>query len=213
MGALNDSAVEFPFAVPVLRHRWDDAAALNGSLRAAILAQEARSAGTAKSNAGGWQSSQDFLRWTGEAGRTLTARMAEAVNHATGRLIAALGTDAARTAQFSWKIAVWANVNRRGAYNKVHLHPGATWSGVYYVDAGDPPPPERRESGRLSLLDPTTAAQMTFLTGLLRPSLEVAPEDGLMILFPSYLPHMVHPYHGERPRISIAFNAHKDPYP
>jgi uncharacterized protein (TIGR02466 family) len=209
VAALKDAAVEFPFVVPIVRHVWDDSASLNQALGEAILAQEGRSTGNRKSNVGGWQSSQDFLAWTGDAGRALAARMVEMANHATAQLLARLGTDKARTAQFSWKIAIWANVNRAGDYNKVHLHPGATWSGVYYVDAGD----AGAEGGRLSLMDPSPAAQMTFLSGLLRPTLEVTPAAGLMVLFPSYLPHMVHPYRGERPRISIAFNAHKDPYP
>jgi uncharacterized protein (TIGR02466 family) len=209
VAALKDAAVEFPFVVPIVRHVWDDSASLNQALGEAILAQEGRSTGNRKSNVGGWQSSQDFLGWTGDAGRALAARMVEMANHATAQLLARLGTDKARTAQFSWKIAIWANVNRAGDYNKVHLHPGATWSGVYYVDAGD----AGAEGGRLSLMDPSPAAQMTFLSGLLRPTLEVTPAAGLMVLFPSYLPHMVHPYRGERPRISIAFNAHKDPYP
>lgn len=209
MAALKDAAIEFAFAVPVVRHVWEDSAALNRALAEAVLAQEARSGGKSKSNVGGWQSTQDFLTWTGEAGRTLAGRMGEMINHATQQLLARFGTDKARAAQFSWKIAIWANVNRAGDYNIVHLHPGATWSGVYYVDPGDP----GAEGGRLSLLDPSPAAPMTFLTGLIRPTLEVTPAAGLMVLFPSYLPHMVHPYRGARPRISIAFNAHKDPYP
>ncbi len=213
MGALSATRIEFPFVVPILRHHWDDSAALNAALRDAILAQEGRSPGTRKSNAGGWQSTQDFLQWTGEAGRTLAGRMVEAVNHATAKLLDGFGTATAASARFSWKLAIWANVNRRGDYNKVHLHPGATWSGVYYVDAGDPPPAAAPDAGRLSLLDPMPAALMSFLAGLVRVTLEVAPADGLMVLFPSYLPHMVHPYAGERPRISIAFNAHKEPYP
>ena len=34
------------------------------------------------------------------------------------------------------------------------------------------------------------------------------PEAGMIILFPSYLQHSVRMYHGERPRISVPFNAH-----
>jgi len=30
----------------------------------------------------------------------------------------------------------------------------------------------------------------------------------MLILFPSYLQHSVRMYHGERPRICVAFNAH-----
>lgn len=42
---------------------------------------------------------------------------------------------------------------------------------------------------------------------------QITPGAGLMVLFPRYLVHGVNPYFGERPRISIAFNPMKDPYP
>jgi hypothetical protein len=35
----------------------------------------------------------------------------------------------------------------------------------------------------------------------------VTPEVGMLVLFPSWHLHAVHPYHGETERISIAFNA------
>ena len=31
---------------------------------------------------------------------------------------------------------MWANINRKGEGNAFHSHPGAFWSGVYYVDDG-----------------------------------------------------------------------------
>jgi hypothetical protein len=34
-----------------------------------------------------------------------------------------------------------------------------------------------------------------------------------MILFPSYVPHDVLPHRGDCPRISIAFNVRKEPFP
>jgi hypothetical protein len=34
-----------------------------------------------------------------------------------------------------------------------------------------------------------------------------------MVLFPSYVPHAVAPDQGDRPRISIAFNGRKEPFP
>jgi hypothetical protein len=34
-----------------------------------------------------------------------------------------------------------------------------------------------------------------------------------MILFPSYVPHAVPPHHGDRPRISVAFNVRREPFP
>jgi hypothetical protein len=48
------------------------------------------------------------------------------------------------------------------------------------------------------------------------PELEKAirfrPDPGLMILFPSYVPHAVLPHRGDRERISIAFNVRKEPF-
>jgi len=44
-------------------------------------------------------------------------------------------------------------------------------------------------------------------------SITLRPEPGMMILFPSYVPHMVYAHRGRQPRISIAFNLRKEPYP
>ncbi len=35
----------------------------------------------------------------------------------------------------------------------------------------------------------------------------VRPEAGLLVIFPSWLYHWVHPYMGDRPRIAVSFNA------
>jgi putative 2-oxoglutarate-Fe(II)-dependent oxygenase superfamily protein len=51
-----------------------------------------------------------------------------------------------------------------------------------------------------------------FLQPALPPNYLVRPAPGLMVLFPSYMPHMMFPHQGERKRISIAFNMRKEPY-
>jgi hypothetical protein len=53
----------------------------------------------------------------------------------------------------------------------------------------------------------------TFLHPELANFVTLRPEAGLMVLFPSYLPHMVYPHKGGRPRISIAFNLRREPFP
>ena len=35
----------------------------------------------------------------------------------------------------------------------------------------------------------------------------------LMVVFPSYITYLVSPYHGKRPRISIAWNLNKEAVP
>jgi hypothetical protein len=44
-------------------------------------------------------------------------------------------------------------------------------------------------------------------------SVFIHPKPGLMVLFPSYVPHMVFAHNGNAARISIAFNLRKEPYP
>ena len=34
----------------------------------------------------------------------------------------------------------------------------------------------------------------------------IAPEPGMMLLFPAWMPHMVHPFYGLGERIAISFN-------
>ena len=80
------------------------------------------------------------------------------------------------------------------------------WSGVYYVAPGEPDK-SVPYSGMLELLDPRESAnyiqiQNTVLDA--RTFIENVP--GRMVLFPSWLKHMVHPFAGEGVRISIAFN-------
>ena len=94
-------------------------------------------------------------------------------------------------------------MNRKGHYNTVHVHPMATWSGVYYVDPGDD-----GAGGLLEFSHPIAASTMTFFPGALPSARLVRPEPGLVILFPSYLQHSVRLYQGERPRVCVPFNAH-----
>jgi uncharacterized protein (TIGR02466 family) len=109
---------------------------------------------------------------------------------------------------------MWANVNRSGHSNEVHSHPGAYWSGVYYVDDGgigaDP-----ALGGELEFLDPRgplpvmNAPHLGFAGpgGLSAGASErVVPKPGLLVLFPSWLMHQVRPYRGNATRISVAFN-------
>jgi hypothetical protein len=81
------------------------------------------------------------------------------------------------------------------------------------VDAGDPS--EERLSGCIEFVDPRGSSATMMAAGETRPFFEELyhkdavrhqPETGMLIFFPSYLVHMVHPYRGERPRIAISSN-------
>jgi uncharacterized protein (TIGR02466 family) len=196
------------FATPLMVHVWSDAAELNEELRARIFAHQKASAGENKTNIGGWHSETGQLEFCGDAGRRLIRHMYEMADEATRRTLVEFG-HAPRPMR--WTLYAWVNVNRPGDFNRVHTHPGATWSGTYYVDSGEPEDPE---SGTpIQLLDPCQGRANLFLPPLVPSSFMQRPEPGMMILFPSYLPHMVFAHRGSRPRISIAFNARKEPFP
>jgi hypothetical protein len=65
----------------------------------------------------------------------------------------------------------------------------------------------------LALFNPDPAAPMSFYRSAVPMRYIVHPEPGLMVIWPSYLLHMMHPYTGRKPRLSVTFNVKKAPYP
>lgn len=196
------------FASPFMVHLWSDAAELNEALRTRVLAHQQASAGESKTNIGGWHSETGQLEFCGDAGRRLVRHMYEMGDEATRRVLIEYGHS---PRPMRWTLHAWVNVNRPGDFNRVHTHPGSTWSGTYYVDTGDPEDPEAGTP--IQFLDPCQGRANLFLPPLVPPGFLQRPEPGMMILFPSYLPHMVFAHRGLRPRISIAFNLRKEPFP
>jgi uncharacterized protein (TIGR02466 family) len=196
------------FSVPLMTYVWPNSAGLNEQLRDRILSHAAQDCGVQATNVGGWHSANGNLEFLGELREALFQRMLAMVNEATGRLAGDRGLPsiAAR-----WSFLGWANISETGAFNTMHTHPGMTWSGVYYVDTGDSP--GQNDSGILKFMDPSPGSAASFLPFLARATPQIQPVAGLMLLFPSYVPHSVLPHRGSRPRISIAFNFRSEPYP
>ena len=98
----------------------------------------------------------------------------------------------------------WANMSPSGAAHPPHTHPNNYLSGVYYAQV----PPE---SGRIVFRDPRP--QTTVFVPEVRQRTpynadqhSITPEPGDLILFQSWLSHLVEPNLSNEPRISIAFN-------
>lgn len=196
------------FPTPVAIAALADAAELNPQLAETILAREKDQATTDHSNIGGWQSDWRFAEWGGAAGASLLAQ---------GRALATrLTVDrAGKAVQPDWQVNAWANINRRGDSNEFHIHAGAFWSGVYYVDTGSDGGDEASSGGDLEFADPRGAAPAMYRPDLV-PAFPgaaamgaheaVRPVAGMMIMFPSWVSHGVRPYRGTGTRISVAFN-------
>ena len=146
MSTLKDKKLIHLFSTPIMEYRWEDSDDLNRRLTDVILEKERASGGKVMSNVGGWHSEANFEQWAGDAGQELIHRVGTLVNHATREYYKLYGGKEA----IRWRLTLWANVNRDGDFNQGHIHPGATWSGVYYVDAGAPSA-DRNDNGVLAL--------------------------------------------------------------
>ena len=111
-----------------------------------------------------------------------------------------------------WSLQAWANMNRFGDYHDYHNHPHAYLSGTYYVRV--PTEFEDLETrndvrpGRLTLYDPRACANMTAIKGdpYIEPEYTVEPKPGMILLWPAFVNHFVHPNLSKQPRLSVSFN-------
>ncbi len=103
----------------------------------------------------------------------------------------------------SWILTVWAVVMERQGFQIPHIHASGWLSGVYYAALPDLIEDESAQH----------AGWIEFGQPLLRHTIEqeppvklIRPQEGLMLLFPSYFPHRTLPFSSDQTRISIAFD-------
>jgi uncharacterized protein (TIGR02466 family) len=191
------------FTTPIGSYKVPNAAQINPVLEKAILEREAQASGMNRSNAGGWHSENDLLQWPELSGIDL----AESIQSSVMNMIAIT----AKTDKFTFQstISSWANVNRKGSHNVVHNHAQSHWSGVYYVKSGEYNEDDIRLAGSLTFYDPRGSVNMMRHPGSCSDgiAIKIKPQDGDLIIFPSWLFHSVNPFTSDTLRISIAFNA------
>ena len=115
----------------------------------------------------------------------------------------------------------WVNINRKGDFNREHVHPDCHWSGVYYVKTP-------ANCGELRFHNPIAASSMVksahllnlsssniktiepqqnnFVNSFYLNSISLDPHEGMLLIFPSWLFHSVDPNRSDYNRISISFN-------
>ena len=111
-----------------------------------------------------------------------------------------------------WRIHGWPSVNRFGDYHDAHNHPRAYLSGTYYVTIA-----KSREKlktrgdlrpGCITFYDPRPGVNMTAIKGdpYVDPEYTVTPEAGMLMMWPAFINHFVHPNLSKQIRVSISFN-------
>ncbi|HOZ33928.1 MAG TPA: TIGR02466 family protein [Tabrizicola sp.] len=198
---LEPVASEKLFYTPLLRFRLPDHEALDHALLAEGERLRGDSPGVHKSNRGGWHSEGNLFDQPAEPIQTLRRAAILSVMEATRSVSSKVDPDS-----LDMKLFAWMNMNPTGGFNAPHTHPGAHWSGVYYVRQ---PKVDSGNSGMIEFLDPRSdlPAWRILQSRAFRPKRKIRPEAGEIVLFPSYLVHWVYPNETGGERVTIAFNA------
>jgi uncharacterized protein (TIGR02466 family) len=105
--------------------------------------------------------------------------------------------------------AMWSNLHKNGGNHHIHQHPNSFISGVIYLQI----PEESTDAGKILFTDPRVQKNMVFAdfikeTSLSNRNIWYQPEEGLILLFPSWLEHGTERFlcPSEERRISLSFN-------
>lgn len=94
----------------------------------------------------------------------------------------------------------WCHVTNGGGFHDTHAHPDfarAGICGIYYLQCGE------------CTSDPPNGVNRFYSPNVWddKDVVEIAPSEGMLLLFPGYVRHSALPYSGREDRIVISFNA------
>jgi hypothetical protein len=111
----------------------------------------------------------------------------------------------------------WFQIQNGIAFHDIHTHGNCSWSGVYYVQCDEEAKRVKHTSlGSINGVTRFYGPYTQWLGGahvdignayLQKNTVDIVPESGKLVIFPSYLPHQAMPYEGEKDRIIVSFNA------
>jgi uncharacterized protein (TIGR02466 family) len=112
---------------------------------------------------------------------------------------------------------LWFQISNGYSFHEMHVHGNCSWSGVYYLRAGDcatslQSNPGQQPNGVTRFYGPHTEHMAGGFGDygnlyLHNNSWDSFPEDGKLCIFPSHIKHMPFPYHGEEDRVIVSFHA------
>lgn len=191
-------SVNSTFGIPVYEIKVEGFDEHQEALASAILSMRELDAGKKVSNQGGWHSNNHLhqsedadIRWLmGEIQKLSVS----CIKHS-------------KTAPENVRLgmaACWANVNESGDWNAPHAHFPADWSGVCYIQVNrkSAETVKSDKDGDILLFNPLPIGPQYQRP----PTISRRPQNGQILLFPSYMVHMVAPHFESDPRISVAFN-------
>lgn len=192
------------FSTPIFTFADAGAPELDRELVRRLVVESERSPGIARSNSGGWHSVPDLTQRPEACYQDLMHRVVARVQAAFREI--ARSQDVAVGLPYRFAVQAWAMVMRHGDHALVHDHAEAHFSVAYYPDAGDADPAMYPDSGKLSFVDPRRGGTVIPGVDLFPSQFAIAPQPGMLVVFPGWLQHFVQPYRGGRPRVSISCN-------
>ena len=108
---------------------------------------------------------------------------------------------------YDWNVkGIWFNINPKYSFNNLHTHSDCDFSAVYYLQVP-------KNSGSIVFENPNSVMlnhkffQYPFNYNEINSnSYKVEPQEDMLILFPSYLPHRVQQNLSDKDRICLSFN-------
>jgi uncharacterized protein (TIGR02466 family) len=183
---------------------FPDAAPLNRDLAAYIRARELRdrdhSTFTAVNH--GWQSAPDVFEADLAAIRTLQ----RFINHNIEAFLREWGRvsfSPSAPRRFSYSYAGWAVILRQGGFQQEHIHTKTDLIGVYYVTV--PAGSADESPGALTFIDPR-GGRLASRAVWEFPQYSSRPKPGMLVIFPSFMPHRVDQVQAPGERLSINFD-------
>jgi len=100
--------------------------------------------------------------------------------------------------------SIWTIRQYAGEYQEMHSHPGGNLSGNIYISAPDLVTNSQPCDSQVAFRMPHTRDVSKFI---MNDTWKYNPTPGTVVVFPSYLPHIVYPWKGDGHRTVMAFDA------
>ena len=200
---MSDIKVRNLFSVPIFHYKLENYKETNKELLNYILElQKNNKTGNIHSNIGGWHSQNFDIVNQGPPINFLN-KIKDYLKHIISN-------------EFGWKyvpnkqriVAMWAIINKKSSFNVMHNHQNCYFSSTYYVK-------KPKSSGDITFFDPKEAKTYRFpkiekYTEYSSEAVTIKPEEGDLLIFPSYLYHSVSENLSEDDRVVISFNVDID---
>ena len=92
---------------------------------------------------------------------------------------------------------IWTNINDVGSKNVLHTHVEDIWAAIYYVQS--------EGTGNLVFLNPANTLMTCNQKAPFVRNSVIVPKDGMLVLWPGWMPHEVEENKSNQQRINLAW--------